>query len=100
MTPQRCRSFMKSLSRWAASSLGRELVNHGVLVRLTGVKDDFVLPGRNVDRVRKLLRLEAQAGVLRVHCTLALVGAIHEVAGVELDTRLIGFQRHHAARFG
>src|SRR5689334_9088318 len=63
-TPQLSLSFILVL-------LGCELVNHVVRVRLPGLQDHLVLPGRHVDRVRELLRLEAQPRVLHVRDALA-----------------------------
>ena len=61
-----------------------------MLVGLAGPQDDLVLPGRDVDRVGELLRLEAEAGVLRLRGALALVRPVQEVARVELQPGLIG----------
>jgi len=76
-------------------------MDHGVLVRLAGRQDHLALPLGHVDRVRELLRLEAQAGVLRVDgAALAHGLSIQEVARVELHARLVCLDRHRAARRG
>src|SRR5262245_64033110 len=55
-TPQFSFSFMFA----TPALLGGELVDHVVRVRLPGLEDDLVLPRGDVDRVRELLRLQAQ----------------------------------------
>src|SRR5688572_32921838 len=51
--------------------LGTEGVHHYVSVALPGTQDDLIAPGRHVDRVGKLLCLQAQPRVLDVGRVLA-----------------------------
>src|SRR5262249_45832980 len=57
--------------------------------------------GRMIDRVGKMLGLEAEAGVLLVdHTPDALAGAIEMVAAVKLHPRLGGPDFHHPPMLG
>src|SRR5690606_36728859 len=71
-----------------------EGVHHDVPIRLAGPEDHLVPPGRNVDRVREHLRLEAQTPVLDVGGdALTQEGALEDVPRVELVDGLIGGER-------
>ncbi len=50
-----------------------------------------------VRRIGEMLRFEAEAIVLVVDCALAFIGAIQEVSGIELNSRLGGGNFHNSA---
>src|SRR5690242_1367136 len=80
-----------------ALSIGTELEDRGGLVDLPGPQHRR-REVRVVRRVRVVLGLEGEAVTLAVHpATGAHQRAVEEVAGVELDARLVGVHAEHPA---
>src|SRR5258706_6843077 len=86
-------------SRLPGSVLRREAVHHAVPIDLTRSQNDLIFPSRNVDGIRKFLRLEAEAGVALVTRAFALLAPVQKRPAVELQTGLVAFQRQHAPGF-